>query len=199
MALTRKWFEVKIFISNHFWTHAQREREREPSPQTKLQSDDHKSSRSHRAVQGKIALCWLQHCALLSSFFSQFDRIWWIFFFLSFVSFVFLYWGMILYICLAAEKMWATSSKCVFYSIFKNTTKHQKMFFKTFFEIQLNTWKYFPFPKIAFLKNILHESNTALDFFFFFGGGGGIYRLWGGVGKGKPNQILKATSAYSTD
>ena len=26
-ALTRKWFEVKIFTSNHFWTHAQRERE----------------------------------------------------------------------------------------------------------------------------------------------------------------------------
>ena len=28
-ALTRKWFEVKIFTSNHFRTHAQRERERE--------------------------------------------------------------------------------------------------------------------------------------------------------------------------
>ena len=27
-ALTRKWFEVKIFTSNHFRTHAQRERER---------------------------------------------------------------------------------------------------------------------------------------------------------------------------
>ena len=31
---------------------------------------------------------------------------------------------MILYICLAVEKMWATSRKCVFYDIFKNTTKH---------------------------------------------------------------------------
>ena len=28
-ALTRKWFEVKIFTSNHFRTHAQRERKRE--------------------------------------------------------------------------------------------------------------------------------------------------------------------------
>ena len=28
-ALTRKWFEVKIFTSNHFRTHAQRQRERE--------------------------------------------------------------------------------------------------------------------------------------------------------------------------
>ena len=73
---------------------------------------------------------------------------------------------MILYICLAAEKMWATSRKCVFYGIFKNPTKHHKIFFKTFFEMQPNTWKYFPFPKITFLKNIyfleniLHEPNT---------------------------------------
>ena len=36
-------------------------------------------------------------------------RIWWIFFLLGFVSFVFIYWEMILYICLEAEKMWATS------------------------------------------------------------------------------------------
>ena len=33
-ALTQKWFEVKIFTSNHFRTHAQREREREPSTST---------------------------------------------------------------------------------------------------------------------------------------------------------------------
>ena len=46
---------------------------------------------------------------------------------------------MILYICLAAKKMWATSRKCVFYDIFKNTTKHQKIFFKTFFKMQPNT------------------------------------------------------------
>ena len=64
------------------------------------------------------------------------------------------------------EKMWAISRKCVFYGIFKNTTKYQKIFFKTFFEMQPNTWKYFPFPKITFSKNIyfkkniLHEPNT---------------------------------------
>ena len=33
-ALTWKWFEVKIFTSNHFRTHTQREREREPSTST---------------------------------------------------------------------------------------------------------------------------------------------------------------------
>ena len=114
----------------------------------------------------------------LSSFFSQFDRIW-RFFFFPWVLFAFLYWGindiiylfgnrenvrkcdwiwpdlmiffpgfclcfcieewMLLYICLATEKMWATSRKCVFYGILKNTTKHQKIFFKTFFEMQSNT------------------------------------------------------------
>ena len=41
-ALTQKWFEVKIFTSNHFRTHAQRERERErerePSTLTSLTS-----------------------------------------------------------------------------------------------------------------------------------------------------------------
>ena len=57
----------------------------------------------------------------LSSFFSQFDRIMNFFFW---VLFVFLDWGMKLYIYLAAEKMWATSRKCVFYDIFNNTTKH---------------------------------------------------------------------------
>ena len=62
--------------------------------------------------------------ASLSSFFSQFDWIWWFFFFFGFVSFVFLYLEMILYICLEAKKMWATSRKCVFHCIFKNTTKH---------------------------------------------------------------------------
>ena len=59
---------------------------------------------------------------------------------------------MILYICLAAEKMWATSRKYVFYGIFKNKTKHQKIFFKTFFEMQQNTWKYFPFRKIFYMN-----------------------------------------------
>ena len=57
-----------------------------------------------------------------------------------------------------SEKMWATSKKCVFYSIFKNTTKHQKIFFKVFFEMQPNTWKYFHFLKIFYT-----ETNAALN------------------------------------
>ena len=53
----------------------------------------------------------------------RFDRIWWIFFWLGFVS-VFIYWEMVLYICWEAEKMWRTRRKRVFYIIFSNTTKH---------------------------------------------------------------------------
>ena len=56
--------------------------------------------------------------------------------------------------------MWATSRKCIFYGIFKNTTKHQKIFSKTFFEMQLNTWKNFPFRKIAFPENRIFSGNT---------------------------------------
>ena len=59
--------------------------------------------------------------------------------FFSWVLFVFLDWGMKLYICLAAEKMWAISRKCVFYGIFNNTTKHHKIFFTIFSEMQQNT------------------------------------------------------------
>ena len=45
------------------------------------------------------------------------------------------------------EKMWVISRKCVFYGIFNNTTKHQKIFFTTFSEMQQNTLKIFSFPE----------------------------------------------------
>ena len=62
-------------------------------------------------------------------------QIWWFF---SGFCLCFEEW-MILYIRLATEKMWETSRKCVFYGIFKNTTKYQKIFFEIFFEMQPNT------------------------------------------------------------
>ena len=121
IALTRKWFEVKIFTSNHFWTHVQREREREReraqssdrapvrrpqqrTPQTKLQFDDQSCRSQHRADQAKIdsnttrsrlcrAISPLDRTQSPLSLPSSlnligFDE----FFFLGFVSFVFLYW-----------------------------------------------------------------------------------------------------------
>ena len=42
-------------------------------------------------------------------------------------------------------------------------SKHQKIFFGKFFEMQPNTWKHFPFRKLEyFLEMLLHEPNTAL-------------------------------------
>ena len=83
---------------------------------------------------------------------------------------------MVLYIRLATEKMWPTSRKCVFYGVFNNTTKHQKIFFETFFKMQPNTWKHFPFRKIAFPENEIFSKNAFTrtkwslncKFFFFF-------------------------------
>ena len=100
----------------------------------------------------------LNPVASLCSFFSQFDRIWW-FFFLGFVCVSVLkneWYYILIWQPRKCEKMWATSRKCVFYGIFKNTTKHQKIFFK----MQQNTWKHFPFRKIAFLENRIFSENT---------------------------------------
>ena len=116
--------------------------------QSRLRADRDSSTASRNLAFASAARSRpsLNPVASLSSFFSQFDRIWWSFFY--FILFYFFSgfclcfcideW-MILYICLATEKMWATSRKCVLYGIFKNTTKHQKIFFETFFEMQPNT------------------------------------------------------------
>ena len=108
--------------------------------------------------------------ASLSSFFSQFDRIWWIFFFWFCFFCVYLLRNDIIYLFGSWEN-WATSRKCVFYRIFKNITKHEKIFFKIFFKIPPNTWKYFLFWKIFSLENILrlenilHRTRHSLTFF----------------------------------
>ena len=69
---------------------------------------------------------------------------------------------MTLRIRLVTEKIWATSRKCVFYGIFKNTTKHQKIFSETFFEMQPNTWKYFLFRKISIFWKYFYTNQRSL-------------------------------------
>ena len=39
-------------------------------------------------------------------------------------------------------------------------SKHQKIFFRNFFEMQPNTWKHFPFRKIAFPENGIFSGNA---------------------------------------
>ena len=83
-------------------------------------------------------------------------RIWW--FFLGFVCVLRNEWY---YIFVWQSRKCEQQVENVFSMVFfKNTTKHHKIFFETFFEMQLNTWKHFPFRKIAFPENRIFFGNT---------------------------------------
>ena len=91
--------------------------------------------RSRTAILASVSLCaWVWKWFG----FDEFDWIWWIFF------------GWVLFLCLFIEKLYYKFvwklRKCEEQIIFWNATKHLKIF---------------PFPKIAFPENILHEPNTA--------------------------------------
>ena len=112
----------------------ERERERERGERKKRSRHHrHRAVRRHHRHRAIRQHHW--HRAKLRSreasiaISPSFVRIWWFF---SGFCLCFEEW-MILYIRLVTEKMWATSRKCVFYNIFKNTTKHQKIFSETFF------------------------------------------------------------------
>ena len=204
VGLTWKWFEVKIFTSNHFQTHAQKEREiaprsrhepraqspstspfdfdfelhpdrtlrlrqrtqslepfdfapfnfairlrlwiaprshpstspTNPEPRSRLRLRRDHTPRSHQDGTDRIDRTEIAIEKWLG--FDEFDRIWWIFF------------GWVLFLCLFIEKLYYKFvwklRKCEEQIIFWNATKHLKIF---------------PFPKIAFPENILHEPNTA--------------------------------------
>ena len=74
------------------------------------------------------------------------------FFLLGFV-FVFIYWEIVLYICLEAKKMWGIRRKCVFYIIFNNTTKYLKIF--SFFKNNI-------FKKYLFFKKYFTRTKHSL-------------------------------------
>ena len=137
VGLTRKWFKMKIFTSNHFRTHAQREREITPKsrhePRAQSPSTSHPSTSTSNHTQiapfdfAEIAPQDRTEIAIEKWLgFDEFDRIWWIFF------------GWVLFLCLSiekwyyifvwklrkCEKIWGTRRKCVFYIIFSYTTKH---------------------------------------------------------------------------
>ena len=82
--------------------------------------------------------------------FDEFDRVWWIFFGWVLMNltgsdefFLVGFWWIWPDLCLSIEKLYYIFvwelRKCVFYIIFSNTTKHQKIFSKAFFEMQPNT------------------------------------------------------------
>ena len=108
--------------------------------------------RSHWVHDWEIVGFWWIWLGLMNFFwlgFDEFDRIWWIFFcwvLMNLTSSVFIYWEIVLYICLGVEKLWENvrnnKKMCflyyfqqhnqrlenIFQSIFWNTTKHLKIF-----------------------------------------------------------------------
>ena len=219
MALTWKWFEVKIFTSNHFWTHVQKERERShpnhatnPKPRAlrlrklwlrcflnlikynfdfDFESHPDRTLRLHRRIQSPNHATnpeprsRLQHCRdrtpgshrdctnrtdhtpgshrdgtnrteiapqdcieiapislfpdlvppssvdtdlslTIPSFFSQFDQIWWIFFFVGFCFCVYLLRNGIIYLFGSWENV-RNKKKMCFYIIFSNTTDRKSV------------------------------------------------------------------------
>ena len=116
----------------------ERERERERGERKKRSRHHrHRAVRRHHRHRGwrGADITGTANVSITIAISPSFVQIWWFF---SEFCLCFEEW-MILYIRLVTEKIWATSRKCVFYGIFKNTTKHQKIFFETFFEMQPNT------------------------------------------------------------
>ena len=108
--------------------------------------------RSPRVCDWEMVGFWWIWPGLMNFFwlgFDEFDRIWWIFFswvLMNLTRSVFIYWEIVLYICLEAEKMWENvrnrKKMCflyyfqqhnqtlenIFQNIFWNATKHLKKF-----------------------------------------------------------------------
>ena len=107
-----------------------------PEPRSCLRLRRDRTPRSHQDGTDRIDRTEIAIEKWLG--FDEFDRIWWIFF------------GWVLFLCLFIEKLYYKFvwklRKCEEQIIFWNATKHLKIF---------------PFPKIAFPENILHEPNTA--------------------------------------
>ena len=169
--LRNEWYYIFVWPSRKcekMWAKSERKREREKERRESRDRPKPSSPRSSKASIAKIVRRRHRHRAnrdrmkrrSRSREMSGFDD-----FFLGFVCVLRNEWY---YIFVwqprkyekNVRKMWATSRKCVFYDIFKNITKHQKIFFETFFEMQPNTWKHFPFRKIAFPKNRIFFENT---------------------------------------
>ena len=115
-------FSISLSLLNRVWS-SQHRTDRDLAFAPITISPSRQSQSKHHAVRSRLSP---NPITSLSSFFSQFDRIWW-YFFLSFVCVSILrneWYYIFVWQLRKCEKMWATSRKCVFYGIFKNTTKH---------------------------------------------------------------------------
>ena len=128
-----------------------------------------RANRDRSTTSRDLTSCRTQLPLSLSSFFSQFDRIWWYFFSGFCLCFCIEEW-MILYIFLATEKMWENVSnkqKMCFLWYFQEYNQTPKNIFRNIFWNATKRMKIFSFSEnIYFPKNILHETNTALASLF---------------------------------
>ena len=123
----------------------------------------------------------------LSSFFSQFDQIWWIFFSrfcffcgsvwlvgkcecgigLNWITLTFSFdavewlikFSLLLFFLFWLQSLIFRKTKSIFCKMFERT-KHRNWFSVKQIWGNQTAWIHFPFPKIAFPENILHEPNT---------------------------------------
>ena len=119
-------FSISLSLLNRVWS-SQHCADRDLAFASIVIAAPHRSQSQYRTVWSRLSSNLV---ASLSSFFSQFDQIWW-YFFLGFVCVSILrneWYYIFVWQLRKCEKMWATSRKCVFYGIFKNTIKHQKIF-----------------------------------------------------------------------
>ena len=135
--LTWKWFYTLIFTSNHFQKERERERERE-------RREPRSESTDRRAVRSS------NECARWSRSIATIDerRARWT-----------------IAPSIAISRRSRSRRLLILLGLFGFVfsfffSKHQKIFSRKFFEMQPNTWKYFPFRKIAFPENGIFFGNT---------------------------------------
>ena len=127
--------------------------------------------RSHWVRDWEMVGFWWIWPSLINFFwlgFDEFDRIWWIFFgwvLMNLIGSMFIYWEIVLYICLGAEKMWENvrnNKKMCFLYYFQQHNQTRENIFQSICWNATKYLKMFSFPKnIYFPENILHKPNTA--------------------------------------
>ena len=124
--------------------------------------------RSHWVRDWEMVGFWWIWPGLIKFFwlgFNESDRIWWIFFgwvlmnLMNLTGSVFIYWEIVLYICLGAEKMWENvrnNKKMCFLYYFQQHNQTPENIFQSIFWNATKYLKMFSFP-----ENILHKPNIA--------------------------------------
>ena len=166
VGLTRKWFEVKIFTSNHFQTHAQKEREIAPRSRHEPRAQSPSTSTSNCTQIAPFDFASEPRAQIMPSTLprshpriaprrhrshqSHWDRNW------EMVGFWWIFFGWVLFLCLSIEKWYYI----FIWKLRKCEEQEENVFSILFSATQPNTRKYFP-------KHFL-ECNQTLENIFLF-------------------------------